>query len=184
MRNRNQSKKKESEEPPKPAEEVKPLVPSANRWVPRSRVKKEEVKLAPDGSVMLESDEIERKVNSALNKLTLEMFEPITEDLLKIARQSIWEEDAKTVKQVISLTFAKACDEPYWSSVYAQFFAKMLKEVPDELKDVNTLTKNGEPAQVVTWPEESCWLPVRLNTRRVGLTSSQLTRMAHLWSQR
>ncbi|GEQ70398.1 hypothetical protein JCM33374_g4075 [Metschnikowia sp. JCM 33374] len=147
LRNRNQSKRgKESEEPPKPVEEVKPLVPSANRWVPRSRVKKEEVKLAPDGSVILESEDIERKVNSSLNKLTLEMFEPITEDLLKIAKQSVWEEDAKTIKQVISLTFAKACDEPYWSSVYAQFCAKMLKEVPEEVKDVNTLTKTGEPA--------------------------------------
>ncbi|KAM9900538.1 hypothetical protein OXX79_005069 [Metschnikowia pulcherrima] len=147
LRNRGQSKRgREQEEPPKPAEEVKPLVPSANRWVPRSRAKTTEVKYAPDGSVLLEPEDIERKVNSALNKLTLEMFEPITEDLLKIGKQSIWEDDAKTIKQVISLTFAKACDEPYWSSVYAQFCAKMLKEVPDEVKDVNTLTKNGEPA--------------------------------------
>lgn len=146
-RNRNQSKRgKGDDEPPKPAEDVKPLVPSANRWVPRSRTKTEEVKTAPDGSIILETEDIERKVKSALNKLTLEMFEPITEDLLTIAKQSRWEEDAKTIKQVISLTFAKACDEPYWSSVYAQFCAKMLKEIPEEIKDVNTLTKTGEPA--------------------------------------
>lgn len=150
MRNRNQSKRggprEKDEEPSKPAEDVAPLVPSANRWVPRSRAKKEEVKLAPDGSVLLDTEDIERKVKSALNKLTLEMFEPITEDLLKIAKQSVWEDNAQTIKQVISLTFAKACDEPYWSSVYAQFCAKMLKEVPEEVKDVNTLTKSGEPA--------------------------------------
>lgn len=150
LRNRGQSRRggqnKESQEPPKPAEDVKPLVASANRWVPRSRQKKEEVKTAPDGTVLLDKEEIERKVNSSLNKLTLEMFEPITEDLLNIAKQSRWEEDAQTIKQVISLTFAKACDEPYWSAVYAQFCAKMLKEIPEDLKDVNTLTKSGEPA--------------------------------------
>lgn len=149
LRNRNQSKRgKDSRdrEDDKPAEEVKPLVPSANRWVPRSRVKKDEVKTAPDGSIMLDEEDVERKTKSALNKLTLEMFEPITEELLTIAKQSRWEEDAKTIKQVISLTFAKACDEPYWSTVYAQFCAKMLKEISDDIKDVNTLTKTGEPA--------------------------------------
>lgn len=146
LRNRNQSKRGKDKEDDKPAEDVKPLVPSANRWVPRSRTKTEEVKTAPDGSIILETEDIERKVKSALNKLTLEMFEPITEDLLNIAKQSRWEEDAKTIKQVISLTFAKACDEPYWSSVYAQFCAKMLKEIPEEVKDINTLTKTGEPA--------------------------------------
>ncbi|OBA21452.1 hypothetical protein METBIDRAFT_31968 [Metschnikowia bicuspidata var. bicuspidata NRRL YB-4993] len=146
LRNKTQSRRRESEEPPKPAEEVKPLVPSANRWVPRSKAKKDEVKLALDGSVLLDSEDIERKINSALNKLTLEMFEPITNDMLAIGKQSIWEDDAKTIKQVISLTFAKACDEPYWSSVYAQFCAKMSKELTDDVKDVNTLNKNGEPA--------------------------------------
>lgn len=149
LRNRNQSKRggrERDEEPPKPAEEVKPLVPSANRWVPRSRAKNVEVKLAPDGTPLLDTEDIERKTKSALNKLTLEMFEPITEDLLTIAKQSIHEDDAKTIKQVITLTFAKACDEPYWSTVYAQFCAKMLKDIPEEIKDVNTLTKSGEPA--------------------------------------
>lgn len=147
LRNRNQSKRgKDFKDDDKPAEEVKPLVPLANRWVPRLRMKKTEVKTAPDGTVMLDSEEIERKVKSSLNKLTLEMFEPITNDLLEIAKQSRWEEDAATIRQVISLTFAKACDEPYWSSVYAQFCAKMLKEITDDVKDVNTITKSGEPA--------------------------------------
>lgn len=129
--------------PSKPLEEVKPLVKSENRWVPKSRAKKTEVKLAPDGTELLEPEEVERKINSLLNKLTLEMFEQITDEMMKIANQSKWEEDAKTVRQVISLTFAKACDEPYWSLVYAQFCAKMCKEMSDEIKDVN-IVKNGE----------------------------------------
>lgn len=150
LRNRNQSRRgpreKEDDTPAKPAEDVKPLVPSANRWVPRSRQKTTEVKTAPDGTVLLDKEDVERKVKSALNKLTLEMFEPISEQMLDIAKQSRHEEDAATIKQVISLTFAKACDEPYWSSVYAQFCAKMVKEIPDDIKDVSILTKSGEPA--------------------------------------
>lgn len=137
----------ESGEPPKPAEDVKPLEKSANRWVPKSRAKKAETKLNPDGTEYLEEEEIERKTKSLLNKLTLEMFESITDDLLQLSNQSIWEEDAKTIKQIISLTFAKACDEPYWSSMYAQFCAKICTKLPEEIKDVNTRLKDGTPAQ-------------------------------------
>ncbi|CAH2350461.1 eukaryotic initiation factor 4F subunit p150 [[Candida] railenensis] len=140
---RGRDSKDGKEEPSKPVEEVKPLVKSENRWMPRSRAKKTEVNLAPDGSEILETEDIERKVKSLLNKLTLEMFEQITDDIMKIANQSKWEEDAKTVRQIISLTFAKACDEPYWSSMYAQFCAKMCKEMSDEIKDVSII-KNGE----------------------------------------
>lgn len=81
----------------------------------------------------MDEEEVERKVKSLLNKLTLEMFEPITDDILKITEQSKWEDDAKTVKQVISLTFAKACDEPYWSSMYAQFCAKMCTKISSDI---------------------------------------------------
>lgn len=130
-------------EPPKLVEDVNTLAPSTKRWVPRSKTKKE-MKWAPDGTILLESEDIDRRVNSALNKLTLEMFDPITHDLLNICRQSLWEEDAKTLKQVISLTFLKACDEPFWSLVYAQFFSKLLKQVPKEIKDTNTLNSKGE----------------------------------------
>lgn len=138
---------RDQNEDSKPAEEVKPLEKSANRWVPRSRASKGETKKAPDGSEIYEPEDVERKVKSLLNKLTLEMFEPITDDILKIANQSKWEDDARTVRQVISLTFAKACDEPYWSSMYAQFCAKMCTKIPDDIKDVNIRLKTGEYAK-------------------------------------
>lgn len=75
------------------------------------------------------------------------MFEPITDDILNLANQSKWEDNAKTVREIISLTFAKACDEPYWSSMYAQFCAKMCTQMSDEIKDVNICLKNGEFAK-------------------------------------
>lgn len=141
-------RERDDEAPKIPLEDVKPLEKSANRWIPKSRAKKEtEVKLAPDGSEILESEDIERKTKSLLNKLTLEMFEPITDDILKLANQSKWEEDAATIKQIISLTFAKACDEPYWSSMYAQFCAKICTSLSDEIKDTSFILKDGTPAR-------------------------------------
>lgn len=127
----------------KPAEDVKPLEVSANRWVPRSRTVAAEVKYAEDGSVILEEADIERKVKSLLNKLTLEMFTEITDEVLQIASQSKWEKDSKTVRQIISLTFAKACDEPYWSEMYAKFCAKLCTNIPQEVTDETITLKDG-----------------------------------------
>lgn len=140
-------KDKEKEEEAKAAEEVKPLEKSANRWVPRSRLRNVEVKRAPDGSEIYDETEVERRTKSYLNKLTLEMFDKITDDILALATQSKWEDDAKTCRQIISLTFAKACDEPHWSFMYAQFCAKMCTQISDEIKDVNIRLKNGECAR-------------------------------------
>ncbi|CCH46710.1 Eukaryotic initiation factor subunit [Wickerhamomyces ciferrii] len=144
--NRNRDREVEKE-PEVPAEPVKPLEKSATRWIPKSRLKKaEDVKLAPDGkTVILDQDEVNRKVKSFLNKLTLEYFEEISNDIINIANQSQWETNAETLKLVLELTFAKACDEPHWSSMYAQFCAKMCKDVKDEVKDEEIKDKSGEP---------------------------------------
>ena len=126
-----------------PKDEIKPLEKSENRWVPRSRAKKEETNLAPDGSEILGEEDVNRKVKSLLNKLTLEMFQPITDSVLKIADQSKWEKDSKTIRQIIQLTFAKACDEPYWSEMYAKFCAKMCTSIPAEVVDETMTLKDG-----------------------------------------
>lgn len=143
---RHHSDEKEKE-PEVPAEPVKPLEKSANRWIPKSRLAKtEEVKYAPDGvTVILSADDVKRKVKSQLNKLTLEFFDTITDEIIKIAEQSKWEEDAQTLKTVIDLIFDKAVDEPHWSAMYAQFCAKIFKSISDEVKDVTSLDKDNKP---------------------------------------
>lgn len=139
----NQIKNNEKQQD-KPAEPVKPLEKSANRWVPRSLKKAAagaEIKKNPDGSEYFEQEDIKRKSKSLLNKLTLEMFEPITDELIKLAEQSKWEEDAKSLKLVLEMTFAKATDEPHWSSMYAQFCAKMMKTISPEVTDKTIINK-------------------------------------------
>ncbi|KAH7590738.1 uncharacterized protein GVI51_D06303 [Nakaseomyces glabratus] len=127
-----------------PKVEVAPLVPSANRWVPKSKQKKEtEKKLAPDGTELLDKEEIERKMKSLLNKLTLEKFEPISNDILAMGNQSKWETEGETLKLVIEQIFLKACDEPHWSSMYAQLCGKIVKELDASIYDNTNEGKTG-----------------------------------------
>ncbi|CCK70065.1 translation initiation factor eIF4G KNAG_0D03190 [Huiozyma naganishii CBS 8797] len=131
-------------EPPKPVEPVAPLVPSANRWVPKFKAQKSEKKLAPDGvTELLDQEEITRKMKSLLNKLTLEKFDPISKDILAIADQSQWETNGESLRNVIEQIYLKACDESYWSSMYAQLCGKIVKDLSPEMSDENFPAKTG-----------------------------------------
>ncbi|CCC67145.1 hypothetical protein NCAS_0A05870 [Naumovozyma castellii] len=140
----------------KPKEEVAPFVPSANRWVPKSKVKKTEKKFAPDGvTELLDKEEVERKMKSLLNKLTLEKFDPISSEILTIAEQSKWETTGETLSLVIEQIFLKACDEPHWSSMYAQLCGKVVKELNPDIIDENNEGKKG-PMLVLHYLVDRC----------------------------
>ncbi|KAG7728573.1 hypothetical protein KL933_001806 [Ogataea haglerorum] len=140
----------EETEVAKPVAEVKPLEKSANRWVPRSqRNKEKEVRYAPDGvTVILEEDDVEAKVKSHLNKLTLDNFDTISAEIIKIANQAQWEDDVKTLKQVIELTFAKACDEHLWSSVYAKLCLTLCTDISEDVEDKSQPRPEQVPKRV------------------------------------
>lgn len=126
--NNKEKENKEQEEPTPPPAPVAPLVRSANAWVPRTKsAKTEDGKLTPEL--------VQRKVKSLLNKMTLEFFDPISDQLLEISAQSKDEKDGRTLRQVIELTFAKAVDEAHWSNMYARFCAKMLAKIDPEIYD-------------------------------------------------
>lgn len=116
-------------------EEVVPLEKSKSRWVPKSQKKVEkEVKYAPDGvTVILDDDDIQKKVKSLLNKMTLDNLDVIGDELLELANQSLWEDDKNALNRVIEYTFAKAFDEPHWSAMYAKWTQKLLKEVNEDI---------------------------------------------------
>mgnify|MGYP003365663018 CR=1 FL=1 len=128
----------------KPKEEVAPFVPTANRWVPKSRQKKTEKKFAPDGvTELLTEEEVISKMKSLLNKLTLEKFDTISSDILDIGNLSKWETKGETLQTVIQQIFNKATDEPYWSSMYAQLCGKLVKELDPEITDGDQPGKSG-----------------------------------------
>lgn len=154
---RNSGRPYGNDEPSIPKEDVAPLVPSANRWVPKSRAgKSDEQKLAPDGvTELLGSDAVEKKSKSLLNKLTLEKFDRISEEIINVANQSQWEDDGKTLKIVIQQIFFKACDEPHWSSMYAQLCGKFVKDINPEIKDKENEGRVG-PKLVLHYLVDRC----------------------------
>ncbi|KAF5094555.1 hypothetical protein D0Z00_003496 [Geotrichum galactomycetum] len=125
-------------EPEAPKAPVAPLVRSANAWTPRKKA------AATGDDNRLSPEEVQRKVKSLLNKLSLEFFEPITDQLLAICAQSKDEKDGRTLRQVLELTFAKAVDEAHWSKMYAMFCKKMLTKIDPEIYDENIKDSKGE----------------------------------------
>jgi translation initiation factor 4G len=120
--------------------DLKPLEKSKTGWVPHGSEK------APQpGAVHMAPDMVQRKVKGALNKMTPEKFEKLADQILEIAAQSKDESDGRTLRQVIQLTFEKACDEAHWASMYAKFCNRMLTTMSTDIKDENVTDKHGNP---------------------------------------
>lgn len=126
-------------------QEIKPITISATGWKPTSIHNK--AAQAPTAVVgqggHLDPEMVQRKVKAALNKMTPDNFERIRDQILAIADQSKNEQDGRTLRQVIQLTFEKATDEAHWASMYARFCNEMLMRISPEIRDESILDKNG-----------------------------------------
>ncbi|RMZ71462.1 eukaryotic translation initiation factor subunit eIF-4F [Pyrenophora seminiperda CCB06] len=125
-------------------QDVKALSRSQTGWVPTSLTQPAAVQAQMSAGHMA-PDLVQRKVKAALNKMTPEKFDKISDQILEIAAQSKDETDGRTLRQVIQLTFEKACDESHWSSMYAKFCSRMLQTMSTEIKDENVRDKHGAP---------------------------------------
>ncbi|KAH9942185.1 uncharacterized protein BXZ73DRAFT_87857 [Epithele typhae] len=120
-------------------EPVAPLEASANRWQPNSLTKKG----APPDQ---DSPEIvDRKVKSLLNKLTMERFDSISDQIITWANKSETEQDGRTLIQVIRLVFEKATDEAAWSEMYARLCRKMMEQISPNVHDDGIKNAEGKP---------------------------------------
>ncbi|KAJ5227165.1 uncharacterized protein N7469_007171 [Penicillium citrinum] len=123
--------------------DLKALQTSTTGWKPRS-VGQATTGPTPGGeSGYMAPDVVQRKVKAALNKMTPEKFERISEQILAIVSQSKDESDGRTLRQVIQLTFEKATDEAHWAPMYAKFCKAMLESMSLDIKDENIRDKNG-----------------------------------------
>jgi translation initiation factor 4G len=125
-------------------QDVKALARSQNGWQPTSLTQPAAVQTQM-GAGHLAPDMVQRKVKAALNKMTPEKFDKISDQILEIAAQSKDETDGRTLRQVIQLTFEKACDESHWSSMYAKFCNRMLQTMSTEIRDENVRDKHDQP---------------------------------------
>ncbi|KAF8176531.1 hypothetical protein BJ912DRAFT_930637 [Pholiota molesta] len=115
-------------------EPVAPLQASANRWDRKA--------LAADA----ESPEmVDRKVKGLLNKLTMEKFDSISDQIIAWANKSEKEKDGRTLIQVIRLVFEKATDEATWSEMYARLCRKMMEQISAKVQDDGIKNNEGKP---------------------------------------
>ena len=119
---------------------IEAITTSAGGWKPMSLGKQPS---APVTSNLLDPETVQRKVKSALNKMTPEKFDKISDQILEISSQSKNEQDGRTLRQVIQLTFEKATDESHWASMYARFCKRMLDTMSPEIRDETVLDKSG-----------------------------------------
>ena len=120
-------------------ESVPTLAVSANRWVASSTRRS-------GSGVDSESPEIvERKVKGLLNKLTMERFDSISDQIIAWANKLEREKDGRTLIQVIKLVFEKATDEATFSEMYARLCRKMMEKISPKVQDDGIKNTEGKP---------------------------------------
>ncbi|KAI1467089.1 uncharacterized protein F4812DRAFT_48863 [Daldinia caldariorum] len=125
---------------------IEALSTSSTGWKPTSIAKAAQASAAAPAAQggLLDPSMVQRKVKAALNKMTPENFDRISDQILQIAGQSKDETDGRTLRQVIQLTFEKATDEAHWASMYAKFCKRMLETMSADIRDENIKDRNGQ----------------------------------------
>uniref|UniRef100_D8Q9X9 MIF4G domain-containing protein n=1 Tax=Schizophyllum commune (strain H4-8 / FGSC 9210) TaxID=578458 RepID=D8Q9X9_SCHCM len=91
------------------------------------------------------SDVVERKVMGLLNKLTVENFDSVSDQIIAWANRSEMETDGQTLKHVIRLILDKATDEPLWLEIYARLCRKMMEQISQKVQEDGIRNSEGKP---------------------------------------
>ncbi|KAF9344589.1 hypothetical protein BGX26_004147, partial [Mortierella sp. AD094] len=124
-----------------PLADIVPLEKTENAWTPNVNASATPVVVTADE--LVDQDVVARKVKGLLNKLTLEMFDRISDKVVDIANLSSKEPDGTTLKHCIQIIFEKATDEPNFGSVYAMLCQKLMDKISPEVKDVTVDGSTG-----------------------------------------
>ncbi|KAG9287878.1 hypothetical protein G9A89_017473 [Geosiphon pyriformis] len=127
-----------------PQDQVAPLEQSENRWVPQTALI---VPSSKSSDEVIPIENVQRRVKGLLNKLTLEKFESISDQIIEYANKSKYETDGRILKEVIKLTFLKACDESNFSQMYARLCRKMMEHIDQEIVEENVKNTEGKYVQ-------------------------------------
>ncbi|KIJ15614.1 hypothetical protein PAXINDRAFT_114833 [Paxillus involutus ATCC 200175] len=120
-------------------EPVAPLEVSANRWVTASTARRP---IAADAD---SCELVDRKVRSLLNKLTMEKFDSISDQIVAWANESENENDGRTLIQVVGLVFEKATNDAARSEMYARLCRKMMETISPEVQEDGIKNTKGKP---------------------------------------
>ena len=118
-------------------EPIAPLEMSTNRSVTTSTQRK-----VADMDTL---EVVDRKVRALLNRLTVEKFEPVSDQIIAWANKSENEKDGRTLIQVTRLVLEKATDEANRSEMYARLCRKMMETISPKVQDDGIKNANGKP---------------------------------------
>jgi len=102
---------------------VAPLVASDNRWIRPDAIDAE----------VLSTDQLKRKALGILNRMTLEMFVPLSEQLYDLGFSTVQNVDA-----LIEILFEKAMVEPHFSTMYATLCSMLAEKIKPFVEDEKT----------------------------------------------
>ena len=86
-----------------------------------------------------------RKAKTLLDKLTMEEFDSISDQIVEWANRSETEEDGRTLIHITGLIFEKAIDEAARSEVYARLCSKMVETISPNVQDDLIRGADGKP---------------------------------------
>jgi len=88
---------------------------------------------------------VDRKVKALLNKLNIENFDSISDQIIQWVHRSENQKDGRTLIQVIRLVVEKATDEATWSEMYARLCRKMMEQISTKVHDEGIKNAEGKP---------------------------------------
>ncbi|KAF9007163.1 armadillo-type protein [Cyathus striatus] len=88
---------------------------------------------------------VDRKVRTLLNRLTMQNFDFISDQLIAWANKSEGEKDGRTLIQVIRLTFEMAVLNEATSEMFARLCRKMMEKISSKVQDEGIRNNEGKP---------------------------------------
>ncbi|KAJ7751917.1 armadillo-type protein [Mycena maculata] len=88
---------------------------------------------------------VDRKVKGLLNKLTMEKFNSMSDQIIEWVNKSEKEKDRRTLIQVIRLVFENATDDVTYSEMYARLCRKMMEQISPRVQDDGIKNAEGKP---------------------------------------
>ncbi|KAG9036964.1 hypothetical protein FS837_001570 [Tulasnella sp. UAMH 9824] len=121
---------------PRTSQQLQELQPALSALEPLAHLQQRESRWTPAARRKLAIEEkspeyVERKVKALLNKLTLENFDSVSNQILEWANKSKNKKNGATLILVIKLVFEKATDDAHWSEMYARIAITTVLQKPN-----------------------------------------------------
>ncbi|KAJ3338046.1 hypothetical protein HDU93_010044 [Gonapodya sp. JEL0774] len=111
-----------------PLEQIKPLETSDSAWIPEALKRRPTAaELDQEAKEMLRLEELGRKIQGLLNKLTLENFDSVSSQILNMPLTG-----PDQLEVLVERIFDKAIDEPNFAGLYSKLCQKLYRDLPEK----------------------------------------------------